>query len=169
MPHEERKEEEYYDVVKKKLAELFKEKSVKIYLEITARGKFSNKLKSKIPSGREIIFIFLKKLAPDITGFVEGCRLPGFVVAEVKRGKIELDDIYQLKKYADLFEARFAFLVSLEPIPEEIKRLLKVTFLISKLKGGVYHSFVLVRFDKNREEFTEWFEENPFLQSVYWG
>jgi len=170
MSHKEKKGEEYYEIVKEKLAELFKEKGVKIYLEITARGKFSNKLKSKIPSGREIIFLFLKRLAPDITGFVEGCSLPGFVVAEVKRGKIELDDIYQLKKYADLFEARFAFLVSLEPIPEEIKRLLKVTFLISKLKGGsIYHAFVLTRFDKDRDEFTEWFEENPFLQSVYWG
>ncbi len=167
---ERRKEEEkYYNTVKERLNELFNEKGVKAYWEITANGIFSNELKSKIPSGKEVIFLFLRKAAPDIIGFVEGILLPGFVVVEVKKNKIELDDIYQLKKYADLFEAKFAFLVSLEPIPEEIKRLSKVTFLLTKLKGGnIHQAFVLTQFDERNGQFVEWFEEDPFTQSFYW-
>ena len=162
-----KKEEECYEIVKEKLSEQFKEKGVNVYLEVTSRGTFSNELKNKIPRGKEVIFLFLRKVAPDITGFVEGTVLPGFIVVEVKRGKLELDDIYQLKKYADLFEARFAFLVSLEPIPVEIKRLQEVLYLLTKLKE-TYQAFVLTHFDKNTEEFVEWFEENPFTSPIYW-
>jgi len=164
-----KKEEEYYEIIREKLSKLFKEKGVNVYLEVTSRGVFSNKLKSKIPRGKEIILLFLRKVAPDITGFVEGTVLPGFIVVEVKGSKIELDDIYQLKKYADLFEARFAFLVSLEPIPVEIKRLQEVLYLLTKLKCGIiYHAFVLTHFDRNNKEFVEWFNENPFISSIYW-
>jgi len=165
----EKKEEEYYPIIREKLEKLFREKGVNVYLEITARRTFSEKLKSKIPSGREIIFIFLKKAAPDITGFVETKTLPNFIVVEVKDEKIELDDIYQLKKYADLFDAKFAFLISLEPIPEEIKRLCRSPFfLLSRLKASVYNAFALGEFDKNSNEFVEWFEENPFSETIYW-
>lgn len=162
-----KKEEEYYNVIKEELAELFKEKGVSIYLEITARGKFSNRLKSKIPSGREMIFLFLKKAVPDITGFVEDCSLPGFVVVEVKRDKIELDDIYQLKKYADLFDTKFAFLVSLKSIPEEIRRLSRTVYnLLSR--PSIYQAFVLSKFDEQSNNFVEWFEKNPFSKTIYW-
>jgi hypothetical protein len=163
-------EEKYYEIIKDKLEELFREKDVKAYFEITAKGTFSNALKAKIPSGGEIIFLFLKKAVPDITGFVEGSRLPGFIVVEVKGNKIELDDIYQLKKYADLFDARFAFLVSMKPIPEEIKRLSgSPLFLSTKLRGGnVYQAFVLTQFDEHEGKFVEWFEKDPFAESIYW-
>ena len=165
----EKKEEEYYGPVKEKLSELFKEKGVSIHLEITSKGTFSNKLKSKIPSGREIIFSFLKKAAPDITGFVEGISayLPSFVVVEVKKNKIKLDDIYQLKKYAELFDARFAFLVSLKPIPEEIKRLSRTIYTLLASQS-IYHAFTLTQFNKESREFVEWFEKNPFSESIYW-
>ena len=116
---------------------------------------------------QEIIFQFLKKAAPDITGFVGKILLPGFVVVEVKKNRIDLDDIYQLKRYADLFDARFAFLVSLEPIPEEIKRLSSA--IPTLLMRPTYHAaFVLARFDEQINEFVEWFEKNPFLESIYW-
>jgi hypothetical protein len=165
----EEEEEEYYGVVKGRLSELFEEKGVKVYLEITAKKGFSRELKSKIPSGKEIIFLFLRKAKPDITGFVEGITSPGFVVVEVKKAKIELDDIYQLKKYADLFNASFAFLVSFKPIPEEIRRLSRQIYLLSKLRSGnIYQVFTLAHFDIQNNEFIEWFEENPFTQSIYW-
>ncbi|MGC8935654.1 MAG: hypothetical protein ACP5LN_10885, partial [Thermoproteota archaeon] len=124
---------------------------------------FSDTLKAKIPSGYEIIFPFLKKAVPDIT-------LPGFVVAEVKKDKIELDDIYQLKKYFDLFDARFAFLISLKPIPEEIKRLCRSPlFLLLRLQcSNIYRAFTLVHFDYASNNFVEWFEENPFTKSLFW-
>jgi hypothetical protein len=91
------------------------------------------------------------------------------IVVEVKKDKIELDDVYQLKKYSDLFDARFSFLVSLKPIPAEIKQLCQVTFLLAKLKGGsIYRAFALAQFDANSKEFVEWFEENPFAEPTYW-
>ena len=162
------KEEKYYSIIKDKLEQLFRGKKADVYLEITAKGTFSDILKAKIPLGYEIIFSFLKKAVPDIAGFVEGSRQPGFVIVEVKKNKIELDDIYQLKKYADLFEARFAFLVSLKPIPEDIKRLCKTPlFLLAKLRYTC-EAFTLVYFNEASGEFEEWFEKNPFIESSYW-
>ena len=162
-------EEKYYDLIKEKLTELFKEKGANVYLEVTANKTFSEQLKSKIPSGREIIFLFLRKAAPDITGFIKGSALPGFVVVEVKRNKIDLDDIYQLKKYADLFDAKFAFLFSFKPIPEEIKRISRnPLFLLSKLRSDIYQAFTLAHFDEQACKFVEWFEKDPFSESIYW-
>jgi hypothetical protein len=163
-------EKDYYVDIKERLEKLFKDKGTETYFEITAEGTFSNTLKSKVPHGREIIFSFLKKkLAPDITGFVKTSISSGFVVVEVKKDKIELDNLYQLKKYADLFEAKFAFLVSLKPIPEELKRLLgSPILLLPRLKYGIYQAFVLAHFDENKKDFVEWFEENPFTETIYW-
>jgi len=162
-------EEVHYPDIKERLTELFKDKGADVHLEVTANGKFSEYLKSKIPPNRGILFYFLRKVAPDITGYVEGCAFPGFVVVEVKKDEIDLDDIYQLKKYYDLFEARFAFLISLKPIPAEIKHLSQTTFLMSRLKGGnIYQAFALAHFDAVSKEFVDWFEENPFTDPIYW-
>jgi hypothetical protein len=49
-------EETYYEIIKKKFEELFKEKGVKVYFEITAKETFSSILKTKIPSSGEIIY-----------------------------------------------------------------------------------------------------------------
>jgi hypothetical protein len=49
-------EETYYEIIKKEFEELFKEKSVKAYFEITAKETFSSILKTKIPLGGEIIY-----------------------------------------------------------------------------------------------------------------
>lgn len=165
----EKEEKEYYPVIKEKLDELFREKGIDAHLEITANKEFSDYLKGKIPPSKGVIFYFLRKVAPDITGYIESGTLPGFIVVGVKKDKIELDDIYQLKKYYDLFEARFAFLISLKPIPAEIKHLSQVTFLMIKLKGGsIYQAFALAHFDAVGREFVEWFEENPFTNPIYW-
>jgi hypothetical protein len=161
------KEVEYYEIIRDKFLELFKEKDINAYLEITANRKFSGELKRRIPSHRDIIFSFLTKAAPDITGFVEGLILPGFIIVDVKSDKIKLDYIYQVKKYADLFDAKFAFLVSLEPIPEEIKRLSKVIPTLLK-RPTIYQAFTLVQFDTHNCEFVDWFEKNPFNESIYW-
>jgi hypothetical protein len=49
-------EEKYYEIIKKELKELFMEKGVKAYFEITAKRTFSNILKTKIPPGGENIY-----------------------------------------------------------------------------------------------------------------
>lgn len=176
-----RRETDYYKVVKDKLEELFREQvkntiSQKIgkkspvetvweilraiHLEITAKGSFSNEIKAKIPEGRDIIFWFLKGAPPDITGFLKKDRSVDFMVVEVKTEKIKLDDIYQAKKYGELFDARHAFLISLQPLPEEIKRLSKVVYSLLQLPA--YKKLILAQFDGIRKEFVEWFPENPF-------
>jgi hypothetical protein len=160
-------EEKYYKPIKEKLSQLFREKGAEIYLEITGnKKKFSEELKSKISSNADIIFYFLKKF-PDITGYVGNIPLPGFVVAEIKKDKIKIEDIYQTKMYADLLETKFAFLISLKHIPEEVKRLLRVRYQIIYVPS-IYQAFVLTHFDEQKGEFVEWFEKNPFEESIYW-
>jgi len=164
-----KKEEEYYPIIKAKLEELLKRKTQDFYLEITANKKFSDKLKVEIRKDRDIIFQFLKEAFPDITGFIKSKYSSDFIVIEFKRERIRLDDIYQTKKYKDLFAAKFAFLVSLEPIPTEIKRLDKA-MNDQILRAGLHwtFAFVLVQFDKQEKEFVEWYPENPFEKDFYW-
>ena len=160
-------EKEYYPIIKDKLEELLKMKTQNFYVEITANKKFSDKLKAEIRKDRDIIFQFLKEASPDVTGFVKNKYCSDFIVVEFKREKIRLDDIYQTRKYKDLFASKFAFLISLEPIPEEIKRLHKVTYPLLSTQG-TYEAFILVSFDEDTGEFKEWYAENPFEKDLYW-
>lgn len=156
-------EKEYYETIKTKLEELISTRCSNIHLEITANKKFTNKLKAEVsPHGhRDIIFHFLREAAPDITGFLKGQYSPDFIVVEVKNEEIKLDDIYQTKKYAQLFNAKHAFLISTKEIPEEIKRLSQVVHpLLSS--GYGYERLTLVHFDTEKGNFTEWFEKHPF-------
>jgi len=153
-------EKEYYETIKEKLAELFTAKFTSFHLEVTANKKFSNKLKAKVGQYREIIFYFLKEAAPDITGFIEKQYSTDFVVVEVKREVIKLDDIYQTRKYAELFDARYALLISTKEIPEEIKRLSRVAY--SLLSIPAYKKVAIVQYDEEAGRFVQWFEENPF-------
>ena len=156
-----KREKEYYNVIKQKLEELFREKGADAYLEITANRTFSNEIKKRIPPNRDIIFSFLKKAAPDITGIVKINEGERFFAVEIKKDELKLDDIYQLKKYADLFETKYAFLVSMKPLPTEMKRLLESTLLLGKLSYDQL-VFALAQFDWVNQKFEEWYEKNPF-------
>ncbi len=154
-------------MIKGSLKELLETRTTNIHLEITANRKFSDKLKTEIREGREIIFHFLKEASPDITGFIKNDYFSDFIVVEFKRQAIKLDNVYQAKKYRDLFSAKFTFLISLQPIPEEIKRLHKTTYHL--LAGAsTYDAFVIVHFDEASREFNEWFPENPCEKDLYW-
>ena len=162
-----KQEKEYYPMIKAKLEELLNTKNANFYLEITANKKFSDKLKAEIRKGRDIIFQFLKEASPDITGFIKNKYSSDFIVVEFKREKIKLDHIYQTRKYGDLFAAKFAFLVFLRSIPEEVKRLYEVTYPLLSSPGN-YGAFVLVHFNEESGEFGEWYPENPFEKDLYW-
>jgi len=163
-------EKEYYAKIKSKLEELFKTRYQDVHFEVTADGNFSNRLKSRVSRHRDIIFVFLKGGAsPDITGFVNGLKEElrtrysiheSFVVIEFKKDAIKLDDIYQTRKYAELLEARYAFLVSLEPIPEEIKRLSQTAFTLLALP--IHETLTLTRFDDKSGNLTEFYPREPF-------
>lgn len=161
------REKEYYELIKFKIEDLLNTRINNFYLEITANKIFSNKLKAKIQPGRNIIFQFLKEVAPDITGFIENKYSSDFIVVEIKNEKIKLDHIYQTKKYKDLFDSKFTFLVSSEHIPEEIKRLDKAAHSLLS-SSSIYQAFVLVYFNDKIKEFVEWYPENPFEKDLYW-
>lgn len=158
-------EKKYYEPIRKEFEELFKDKG-EISLEITANKKFSNKLKAQISHQREIIFYFLKEAAPDILGFRKRDCGIDFIVIEVKDEVIKLDHIFQTRKYAELFDAKFAFLVSTQEIPEEIKKLSKVVYPLLSLPA--YKKLILVHFNKETNQFVDWFEENPFKNEYLW-
>lgn len=137
-----------------------------IYLEITADKGLSNQLKAKIGSGRELIYLFLKKDArPDLTGFIEIPPLVHFIAVEFKDETLTLDDIYQLKKYADLLDAKYSLLISTREIPEEIKRLRNaIPDLLSRSTG--YNALTLVHYDSTNKSLLDWFPKDPFQSDI---
>lgn len=164
MSKNSKNESDYYPIIKTKIDDILKNNFANWYLEITAKRTFSNKLKSEIsPQGRDIIFHFLREAAPDITGFIKNEYSSDFLIAEIKTDEIKLDYIYQTRKYAELFGAKYSLLISLEEIPEEMKRLSRSVYIL--LTGGTgYEKLTLVHFDPIKEEFSEWFEKNPFAK-----
>lgn len=141
-------ERELYEPIKEYLVKAFKEKFGNCYLETTANGIFSGMLKRVVR--HDIIFSFLgKKAAPDLTGFIhtEGSKwiplnnpniVKDFITVEIKRERITLQDIYQAKMYGDLFQAKYALLISPEDIPEEIRRLDQHLFITYRYMSGWY-------------------------------
>ena len=170
MPKQ-KKESEYYSLVHAHLMEKFVQKFGNCFLEITAGGHFSEELKSRIPRGREIIFSFLRPrgISPDLTGFIEQKYSNDFITVEIKSDKIKLQDVYQAKMYADLFNSKYPFLLSTTPIPYEIKNLSK-TVVYDLLHKGLR----LAQFSIHRKNLVSterlvctilphtWFPENPF-------
>lgn len=137
----------YYESIKAWLEQILKEKYASFHLEITADRQFSNVLQAQIDSNRDLIFAFLKEAAPDITGFVkkDSSSPREFLVVEIKANPIKLDDIYQVRKYAELFDARYALLVSNWEIPEKITRLSRVVFPLLTLPA--YKQVTLVNWN----------------------
>ena len=140
-------EADLYAPIKEYLAKSFTQKFGNCYLEITAKGAFSSTLKSIVRD--DIIFYFLRREAPDLVGFIArkqsewvSSSVPSivqdYITVEIKRDKITLRDIYQAKMYGDLFQAKYALLISPERIPEEIKRLDQNTFVTRRYTSGWY-------------------------------
>lgn len=141
-------EKELYEPIKEYLKGAFTQKFGNCILETTAEGNFSNTLKSVVR--HDIIFFFLgKRASPDLTGFIprestkwDSSYVPSivrdFITVEIKKEKITLQDIYQAKMYGDLFQAKYALLVSPNRIPEEIKRLDQKLFITYRFTGGYY-------------------------------
>ncbi|GAH56476.1 unnamed protein product, partial [marine sediment metagenome] len=131
-------------------------------LEITADGSFSASLKNAVR--HDIIFAFLgKKASPDLVGFMRGqYGIDDYIVVEVKRDAVTLQDIYQAKMYGDLFSARYALLLSPEPVPEEIKRLHGNTFILNRFMSG--WQVCIGQWEESSNKVTKdgWFPQSPF-------
>ena len=100
------------------------------------------------------MFHFLIEAAPDLTGFIREEYSSAFVVVEVKTAVIKIDDIYQTKRYAELFDAKYPLLISTEEIPVEIKRLSQVVYKL--LSGGYgYKIIILIYYEPEKDDFME--------------
>jgi hypothetical protein len=119
-------EKDFYDSITKHLGELLGAVAPRFYLETTATTGLTERAKQAISQGREIVFAFMKD-RPDIIGVVDGQFSKHLLVAEVKESSPALEDIYQTKRYKEVFEARYAFLITIGPIKEELKRLCRST------------------------------------------
>lgn len=137
-------EERLYEPVKEYLSRrLTTYPSNYYHLEITAHGTFSEQLKRVVQD--DIVFSFLKRDRPDLTGFIlrknidknlaTSRHVRSLITVEVKPDKVALQDIYQASRYGDLFHAEYALLISLEPLQEEIKRLHKQLSLLNRFQG----------------------------------
>lgn len=163
-----------YEPVRRELTEKFSV-SGKVHLEISADGKISETVKEKLDDVCLHIINF-EKLKPDIIGFLRtetrtgrsaGRYQDDMIIAEVKNEQVGIMDLVQTKAYAEVFGAAHAFLVSSEPIPEEIKRFVKMKPVLLLYQGG-YGEVKLVQFDAAAETFVEksWYRESPFEESV---
>jgi hypothetical protein len=108
-------------------------KGKEVVLEVTA---FGGRLPAKMERALDSpVFFFLRteRHSPDIMGYVvEDESSLGFgilaeeernlVVAEVKDEPATVENFYQAKRYGEVFDAKYAFLISTNPLPEEIRR-----------------------------------------------
>jgi hypothetical protein len=159
-------EARYYPIVKSWLQDLLKRQFPSCYLEITANGRFSEKIKDHIPQGREIIFRFLSQASPDLTGFVTRERGRGFIVVEVKTTTIRLKDVSQVRGYAELFGARLSLLLSTMETPEEFRRLHQVApEVFSTLTG---HGKITAGWlqEQGGKLTVQWFPADPFARGL---
>jgi hypothetical protein len=166
-------EKDLYEPIRRELEERFFV-SGKVHLEVSADGRISETVKEKLDDVCLHIINF-ERLKPDIIGFLRtetktgrgaGYYHDDMIIAEVKNEQIGITDIIQTKAYAEVFAAQHTFLVSSEPIPEEVKRFVKMK--PGLLYGGPYGEIRLVQFDVDRETFVErsWYRESPFEEAV---
>lgn len=97
-----------------------------VYLEITAKGKFSEKIKEEFNTF-SLFILNIERMSPDLTGFITNKEKFGqskpIIVVEVKK-KLALKDIYQTKRYAEILQATYALLISPKKFSAERRRLL---------------------------------------------
>ena len=163
-------EKELYKPIRKVLADEFQRRfGRECYLEVTANGVFSETIKRVVR--HDIVFKFLgRSISPDLTGFVprksltllEPSNIEDFITVEIKREKVTPQDIYQAKMYGDLFQAKYALLISPEPIPEEIRRLQQQLFISNRFMSGWVVYIGQWEVMAGSGFVTMWFPESPF-------
>lgn len=165
-------ERELYEPIKEYLIEAFTEKFGNCHLEITANGVFSDRLQKVVR--QDIIFAFLgKKASPDLTGFVhsKGSELvlayspsivQDFITVEIKAERVSIQDVYQAKMYGDLFQAKYALLISPEVIPEKMRRLDNQLFVTRRfMSGWLVHIGKWYAYEGNTI-ISDWLPRPPF-------
>ena|SRR5712692_3674135 len=151
------KEKDLYEPVRAALERSFTAIGKRTVSETAATKGLGETLNALIPPGRESLFRFVNR-KPDIVGYMETNLGNTIFTAEVKRDSLTIWNIYQAKMYKELFGATFGFLISTEPIPEELKRLLRnIPIMLRSVGDYTFHFLALARFDLENGTFTDWF------------
>ena len=164
-----------YEPVKEAATKLFAPGSEETHLEITARTGPSDQLKEHLPD-YSIFLLSSQKFKPDIMGYLRwrAVKVPGGgtlrrrtsnVVIEVKSGGLTFKDIYQIKGYAEVYNADYALLVSDEKMPELVRRVLNLRPQLlntSALMGG---RIKIAQFNLQEGGFNKraWYPDEPGL------
>ena len=120
----------------------------------------------KLPD--EILFLLGKReFRPDILGKVRhpiGSRafyyFDFFISAEIKTSPPTLDDVFQAKKYGEIYGCAISLLVSTDRPEERLLRFLKKKSTLLLLPMSGYHVY-LCRFSVERDTIDWWFPEAP--------
>lgn len=165
-------EKQLYEPIKKYLENAFQRKFGNCYLEMTANGSFNETLKRVVRD--DIIFSFLgRKASPDLTGYIHrggtnwtvvqsSSDIQDYITVEIKGEKVTLQDVYQAKMYGDLFQAKYALLISPKPMPEEIRRLDQRLFVTYRYISGWYLYIGEWSSEANAIEEHRWFSKSPY-------
>ncbi|MDH5733668.1 MAG: hypothetical protein OEY88_07790 [Candidatus Bathyarchaeota archaeon] len=158
-----KKEEQLYEPILDTLREIFRqyvEKEIKakeeamrepmdflmrsVYLEITAKGHFSEMLKEQLDD-RALSIIRVEKFSPDIMGYVQksSSSRKELITVEVKAKPITIKNISRAKLYQDIFKATYGLLISTKRISEEIRR-----FILDRL--SIKGNLIIAQFDEER-------------------
>ena len=83
------------------------------HLVITANGEFSEELQ-RVFDIELFAALYAEKLKPDIMGFVKKkeSSKPEVITVEIKAPALTIRDVLQAKLYSDIFNAKFAFIIS---------------------------------------------------------
>lgn len=160
-------EEILYDPIKEYLYEKFSQFG-KCEFEITSK-KITEKVKKWLDDPA-LYFIRVEKKLPDIIGRFKPDRskkLPygfheGLIITEVKDKEPTVKDITQIKSYAEIFDATFAYLISSKVMIEEVQRFLSKRSLLLSYYGA-YRKVYIGKYSiiEGIDE-TAWYPKNPF-------
>ena len=118
-----KKEEPLYEPIMNALKEVFDHFGY-CYLEKTADKRFSNRLKRQF--SKDTLYINrVEGFFPDLTGFVKTQSTVDLITVEVKATSPTIKNIFQAKQQAEIFEAKYALIISPKVIPEEKRRFVK--------------------------------------------
>lgn len=160
------KEKDLYEPVMKALEKDFSVLG-DCFFEITAT-RISNNMKRYLDD-MIVLILGTEGKKPDIMGIVKIKHKSGYeekqlLVVEVKIGSLSFDDLYQLKKYAEMFSAQYAILVSPEGFDQARRIFIKNRQLLTYFGYRSIWPACLV--DK---EFLEYDKElcygNPLIQA----
>lgn len=133
-----------------------------IMLEVTADG-FPERVKALLQDN--VLFLLNSKEArPDLFGHIgpDGAKAYGrsvfFITVEVKHGAPTIHDVFQARKYGELYWAQVALLVSTEPPEERLQRLLKERLDLLGYSDG-YNQLYLCKYSESNETIDWWFQE----------